>query len=137
MTKIKYEINGKIVNLEVEDSFASAYLEVETESKRNEWKHEWRNRKHNCSLETITEGGYQIASEDESAEDMLEFEETKAALRQAIKQLLPEQQELVRRVYFNGEQMVDIAKERGVSKQAVSQQMDRALAQLKKYLKNF
>lgn len=137
MTKIKYEINGKIVKLEVEDSFASAYLEVETESKRNEWKHEWRNRKHNCSLEAITEGGYQIASEDESAEDMLEFEETKAALRQAIKQLLPEQQELVRRVYFNGEQMVDIAKERGVSKQAVSQQMDRALAQLKKYLKNF
>ena len=36
MTTIKYEINGKIVELEVEDSFASAYVEIDIESKRNE-----------------------------------------------------------------------------------------------------
>lgn len=137
MTTIKYEVDGKTIELQVEDSFASAYLEVETESKRNEWKHDWRNRKRNCSLEAITEGGYQIASEDASASEIMEDAETKAALRRAIKQLLPEQQDLIRRVYFNGEQMSDIARECGVSKQAVSQQMDRALAQLKKYLKNF
>lgn len=40
MTTITYEVDGKTVELEVEDGFASAYLEIDTESKRNDWKHE-------------------------------------------------------------------------------------------------
>lgn len=137
MTTIKYEVDGKTIELEVEDSFASAYLEVETESKRNEWKHEKRAKRHHCSLEAITEGGYQIASDDESASEMVEDAEQKAALRQAIRELLPEQQELIRRIYFGGETETSIAEELGVTQSAIAHRVARALAQLKKYLKNF
>jgi DNA-directed RNA polymerase specialized sigma subunit len=41
------------------------------------------------------------------------------------------------RVFFNKEKMCDIAKECGVTKMAISNRIDRALAQLKKILKNF
>lgn len=133
MTTIKCEINGKVTEIEVEESFASAYLEIETESKRNEWKHEWRQRKRECSLERITEGGFQVAASDDVAEEVEEAEEH-AALKAAIAQLLPEQQELIRRVYFQEQSHTQIAAELGVDRSAVSHRVARALAALKKIL---
>lgn len=133
MTKIKCEINGEITEIEVEDSFATAYLEIETESKRNEWKHKWRDRKKNCSLERITENGYQIPATDDVAEEVEQADE-RAELEAAIAQLLPEQQELIRRVYFQEQSHTDIAKELGVDRSAVSHRVARALAALKKIL---
>lgn len=135
MTKIKCEINGRVTEIEVEDSFATAYLEVDAESKRNDWKHEWRQRKHQCSLETITENGYQIAAPDDVAEEVEQTEEH-AELRAAIAKLSPDQQELISRIYFNGESEQHIADELGVSKQAINQRKSRALAALKKIFKN-
>ena len=64
MTTIKCEINGKVTEIEVEESFASAYLEIEAESKREQWRQDWRNRKHNCSLEAMEAQGVQFAAPD-------------------------------------------------------------------------
>jgi len=137
LTTIKYEVDGKTVELEVEDRFATAYLEIDTESKRNDWKHDRRAKRHYCSLEQITENGYQIESDDEPIGEQVEQKEKVAALRAAIKRLSPKQQELIRRVYINGEKQSDIADKLGIGKTAVNNCLQRALAQLKKILENF
>lgn len=134
MTKIKCVINGEVTEIEVEDSFATAYLEIDAESKRNEWKHERWATRHSCSLERITDNGFQIAAPDDVEEEAEKAEEH-AALKAAIAELTPEQQELIRRVYFNDEEEQKIAQELGVSKQAINQRVMRTLAALKKILK--
>lgn len=133
MTTIKCEIDGKVTEIEVEESFKTAYLEIDTETKRNDWKHEWRHRKKECSLEHITDEGFQIAAEDDVAGEF-EQEEEHNELRAAIAQLLPEQQELIRRVYFQEQSHTEIAAELGVDRSAVSHRVKRALAALKKIL---
>lgn len=135
MTTIKYEINGKIVELEVEDSFASAYVEIDIESKRNEWKHDWRNRKLNCSMNALDESGFQFKSNNLPIEEQIEMDEEHEELKKAISMLLPEQQDLIRLIYFEGKTHTEIARELGVDRSAISHRVSRALAQLKKFLK--
>lgn len=133
MTKIKCVINGQVTEIEVEDSFATAYLEIDAESKRNDWKHEWRQRKYNCSLETITENGYQIAAPDDVAEEAEQAEE-RAALKAAIAQLTPEQQEIIRRVYFACEKKSDVAKSLGIANSSLTERLQNILKKIKKIM---
>ena len=44
MKKIKYELNGEWVEIEVTDSFAESYELITQESTRNDWKHNKRNQ---------------------------------------------------------------------------------------------
>lgn len=134
MTKIKYEIDGQAIEIEVEDSVASAYVEIDAESRRNDWKHEKRAQRHYCSLERIENEGYQILGNDESPSEILERKEEFGELRAAIKQLLPQQQELIDRVYFKGQSHTEIAEELGVDRSAIGHRVGRALAALKKIL---
>lgn len=129
MTTIKYEINGKVTEIEVEDSFASAYLEIETESKREQWRQDWHNRKHNCSLEAMEANGAQFA-----APDTLEEDEEKDELRKAIAQLSLEQQEIIQRVYFNGEKKSEVAKSLGIANSSLTERLQRILKKLKSIL---
>ena len=134
MTKIKYEIDGQAIEIEVEDSVASAYVDIDAESKRNDWKHEKRAKRHYCSLEHITDEGYQIATNEESPSEKMEREEEFSELRAAIKQLLSQQQELIYRVYFKGQTHTEIANEFGVDRSAIGHRVERALVALKKIL---
>lgn len=62
------------------------------------------------------------------------FNNLHLALYAAIAQLQPQQQELVKRVYFRGEKLADIAREEGVSKAALTNRMKKITAALKKIL---
>ena len=134
MKKIKYEINGKIVELEVEDSFAAQYEIITQESKRNDWKHDWRNRKNNASLEVLEENGFQFISKEKSAQERIEETEEIVALRKALSLLKEFDRVLIERIYFNGEKAVDIAKELGVGKSAISNRLERIFKKIKKFL---
>lgn len=57
-----------------------------------------------------------------------------AKLHRAIEKLLPEQQELITKIYFLKIPAVEIAKHEGVGKSAISHRVKRALAQLEKNL---
>ncbi|GAA0479343.1 hypothetical protein IRB23M11_09150 [Alkalibacterium sp. m-11] len=76
-----------------------------------------------------------MADEDlfETVFEKLEKEE----LIEAIKALAPQQQELVKDIYFRGLSMADVARTKGVHKSSVTKQMNRLIDQLKKKLKNF
>ena len=132
MKKIKYEINGKIVELEVEDSFAAQYEIINQESKRNDWKHDWRNRKNNTSLEVLEENGFQFISTELPADERMESQEEIEALRKALMQLSDEERILIERVYFKGEKHSVIAAEFGVDRTTIVKRIQKILKKIEK-----
>ncbi len=57
-------------------------------------------------------------------------------LHEAISKLLPQQQELVQKVFFEKKTMVDIARENGVSAKAIQERVNKIKNQLKKIIIN-
>ena len=88
-------------------------------------------RRH-CSLDAMQEAGMDLSSEDN-----IELPDEKyAELRAAIAQLKPEQQELLRKVFYEEIKQVDIAKSESVGKTAIENRMIRIYSRLKKLFKN-
>lgn len=77
MTKINYLINGNEVELEVEDSFAQAYWEIQAETKREQEREQWRRRKKLLSLEGMDELGEYIQSNDPTPDQVAEEQDMK------------------------------------------------------------
>lgn len=130
MTKISYEINGSVIEIEVNDDCANAYKEM---VKKQENRNRAETRRHQ-SLELSIKGGYQFRDESADIEKQYIMKEEKKALYRAIKQLLPQQQELIRKIYFENKGVVEIAKEEGVSHQAISDRLKKIITSLKKNL---
>ena len=90
------------------------------------------------SLESLFEAGFEVASELDLEADLLAAEERNEQmekLHSAIACLTERQQYLIREIYFNGRTQGEIVAETGAAKQAVSNAVRRALASLKKILK--
>lgn len=134
MKKIKYELNGEWVEIEVTDSFAESYELITQESTRNDWKHKKRNQKYHASLEVLTESGFQIASDEPTPAEKFEKQEQIAKLRQAISRLEPYKQKIVYWYFFENKTMEQIAEVLNVQKPAISKQISRILEKLKKLL---
>ena len=67
MKKIKYEINGKFIDIEVTDEFAAQYEQIEAEEKRIDRK---ETRRHQ-SLNALVDGGFQVVDPDSDIEEQL------------------------------------------------------------------
>lgn len=131
MATIKYEINGKLVDFEVSEEFAQTYNDIINEEYRAEERHKWELRKRVSSLDLILELGGQIEDPDSNfADEYGKYDD----LHKALSLLLPEQQELIHRIYVDGESQADIAKSLGVCKQAINNRLQRILENLKKTL---
>lgn len=137
MTKIKANINGAIVEIEVEESFAQAYTEIEIETQREEWRADRRKKRHEASFNAIEDGGYDIADTAPTPDVLFEEKEKQRMVRKAIKQLPSNYQELIYRVFFEGQSVRSIAQEKGCSSQALDKQLKNAKNKLKEILKNF
>ena len=90
------------------------------------------------SLESLLESGFETPSGIDLEADLLaaeEREEQAKRLQSAIACLTERQQYLIREIYFNGRTQGEIVAETGATKQAVSNAVRRALASLKKILK--
>jgi RNA polymerase sigma factor (sigma-70 family) len=61
----------------------------------------------------------------------------KEALKDAIKKLEPQQQELIWDVYYKGLSMADVARRDGVSKMAITNRMNKIIKRLRNILKDF
>ena len=133
MAKIKYFIDGKHVELEVDDEFAKAYAEIDAESKRNDWKHRWRRRKRECSIEVLRDSGFDVP--DERCESDDESERPHLDYSQVIKRLEPPQQWLVEQLYILKRSQKDIADELGVTDTAIRNRLKKIREKLEKLLK--
>lgn len=130
MKKISYEINGTRVEVEVTDEFAALYEQMDEEDKRVNRK---ETRRHQ-SLETLVEGGYQIADPDSDIEETLIKQYDIDRLHRALAVLTDDQKWLVEQVFYYGRKQSEIAVELGVCKQALNNRITRVIKKIKKFL---
>ena len=132
MQTIKYKFaDGTTSTVEVSDELHAVHLEIVQQEKHNHWR---ETRRH-TSLYYFTDTG--IDFEDKRTDSPFESyirKENIASIRKAMSMLTPKRQELVYKVFFLGKSFSAIARETGVSKSAVSKQMQTVYKHLRKYL---
>lgn len=135
MKTIQYTFeNGKCEIYEVDEKTALAYEQIKTETRREEERARWRRRKKLNSLEEMSESGAQFASSEPNPEELAIHRDEYSRLHNAISHLPENQQRLVTNVYFNSQSLAEIAKEEGVSYQAIQNRMAKILKKLKIFL---
>ena len=118
------------VEIEVTDEFYTLYAELVQQEKRNHWK---ETRRH-TSLNYLMENGIDFESPAADLLSVLIQQEDEKRIHNAINQLSDKQKELAEKVFFKGMTLTAIAKEKGVSQPAITQQLATVLKKLKKLL---
>lgn len=126
--KIKYTFATETVEIEVNDEWAAVLVDLE----RQEYNNNHAETRRHCSLEALNLDDAYLPSDANLEQDV--FDRTdKDTLRAAIAELEPRQQDLIRKVYFEGKGYCELACEEGVSEAAIRQATNRAVKKLKKY----
>lgn len=134
MKQIIYTFNDKTTStVEVSEEFYQNYEQMEKEENLRNRK---ETRRH-ISIDSLKEQGIEFEELDINPEEITIKNDTRKQVQEVIKQLTPNQQELIISVYFQNKSMAEIAREKGVSKSAITQQMQVILKHLKINLKNF
>ena len=135
---VNYKLaDGKVIQVEVNEEVAK-FLQ---EDKQNHWKQK-KQEKRNLSIEAIEEQGDQLIDETaQSPEEILLAEEQEledaimnGRLKEAIAQLNPRQQEIVKLLYFEGKTPADLGIKYDVPRDAIYKAIKRILENLKKFL---
>ena len=132
--KIRYKFcDGTVKEEEVSGEIYAAVQEIEQYERRLYW----RDAKHKFSVDCI-EGFLEkndIDVEDAGSDPLyiLMSREDKAEVRKALSRLPEKQRGLIRKVFFEYKTTVEIAKEEGVDRTAISHR----LASIYRKLKNF
>ena len=128
MKKIKYEINGTFVEIEVSDEFARQYEQIETEEKRVNRK---ETRRHQ-SLETLIESGFQIVDPESDIEEKAFQNDDIAQLYKAFAVLTEEQKWLIQQVFYYDRKQSEIAAELGIDPTAIRNRLRKIYDKIKK-----
>ena len=128
--KVRYEfVTGEISEIEVDESLGELLVDFD----RQEYNNDHKETRRHVSLDGMDYEGALFAAAADTAEEAAQRDEV-ARLMQAMEALTPPQRELVRRVYFEQEKIVDIAREEGVSHVAVLDRLKRIYRKLKNNL---
>jgi len=128
--KIEYKfVDGTVTEIEVDGSLGEFMLELKNEGDRVERK---ETRRHVLLSAVDPEDRYFDSGRD-TPEEIARKDELER-LAAAIGRLQPQQRELLRRIYWNGEKQKDIAAEDGVSERAITGRMKKIYAALKKFM---
>lgn len=128
--KVRYEfVNGEISEIEVDESLGELLVDFD----RQEYNNDHKETRRHVSLNGMDYEGALFASAADTEKEAAQRDEA-ARLMQAMEALTPPQRELVRRVYFEQEKIVDIAREEGVSHVAVLDRLKRIYRKLKNNL---
>ena len=132
MKTIQYKFNdGTISEINVTDELYALHLELLQEEKRNHWK---ETRRH-ISLDYLMEQGADIADHDSGDPLSALIEKTNdERIKTALSYLSDKQRALIEKVFYNDLSLREIARQTGVSHQALSQQLATIYKKLKKFL---
>ena len=128
--KIQYQFATETVEIEVPDEWGDVLVDLD----RQEYNVNHKETRRHASLEAFNLDGSLFPSDVDIAGDVINNME-RERLYTAIARLQPQQQELLRRVYFGGETLADIAREEGVSKMALTNRMKKIYSALQNNLK--
>ena len=119
--KIRYEfVNGEVSEIEVDESLGELLVDFDRQQYNNDHK---ETRRH-VSLDGMDYEGELFTSAEDTAR-----------LMEAMKALSTSQRELLLKVYFEDQRIVDIARAEGVTKQSVHERLKRAIHKLKNFLR--
>lgn len=124
--KIKYQFATETVEIEVADDWGNLVIDLD----RQEYNNDHAETRRHYSLDAITYEGEEYGSEDDAVCNFAEYED----LRNAIAQLTPNQQAIIKAHFFEGLTFTEIAKRMGTSHQAIQQAVERAKKQILKKL---
>ncbi len=131
MPTIKYTFaDGTASEIEVTDELYALHLQLVQEEKRNHWR---ETRRH-TSLNYLMELGVDFTDNAADPVATVELREDDERIHKAIAALSERQRELAQKVFFEGMTLTAIAKEKGVSQPAITQQLATVLKKLKKLL---
>ena len=132
MKTIQYKFNdGSTKEISVTDELYALHLELLQEEKRNHWK---ETRRH-TSLDYLMEQGADIADHRDGDPLSALIEKTDdERIKNALSYLSDKQRSLIEKVFYNDLSLREIARQTGVSHQALSQQLATIYKKLKKFL---
>jgi len=132
MQKIKYTFaDGTTSEIEVADELYAMHLQLLQEEKRNHWR---ETRRH-TSLNYLMELGVDFTDTAAEPFTAVEMREDDERIHNAIAALLPEQQALVKKIFYEGKTITEIAKAENVGKSAIANRLTRIYIKLKKLIK--
>lgn len=127
MQTIKYTFaDGTTNEVEVTDELYAMHLQLVQEEKRNHWR---ETRRH-TSLNYLMELGVDFTDTAADPVAAVELREDDERIYKAMSQLLPEQQTLVRKVFYEGKTITEIAKAENVGKSAIANRLTRIYIKL-------
>ncbi len=131
MKTITYKFaDGTTSKVEVSDEIYALCEEMEIEEKSSERR---ETRRH-VSMESLVEMNLEPTVTDEYFKDEVFKNMESERLQQAISQLLPSQIALLKRVFYEGKSVTEIAKNDGIAVCSVSNRLARIYKKLKKFL---
>lgn len=129
--KISYEfLTGEILEIEVPENIGRISIEIDREifnCNRRE------TRRHN-SINYMEDTGLQFTDNTENIEEKIETQETNFEIEKAIASLLPEQKDLINKVFYKNMKISHIAKDLGVTEAAIRNRLKKIYKKLKKVL---
>lgn len=133
---------GKNVYVCVDNETAKVLEQVDEETRRIYLQEEYltfmsnvKYKRSNQSLEKSLENGFDVVDENQDVEENAIKNADIEKVRRTISQLEPQQQWLVKQVYFNQRTNVSIASELGVTEGAIRDRLKRIFEKIKKFLK--
>lgn len=131
--KIRYEfVTGEVVEIEVADDIGDVSIAIDKEIYNGNRR---ETRRHN-SVQDLEEQGRQLPDESNNVENEVIRGEVYERLHKAIAMLQPQQQKLVKKVFFEEQTMADIAREEGVTAKAIQDRVNKIKTRLRKILEN-
>ena len=124
--KYDYHFNNETISIDIPDSDYDVLIEMD----RLEYNTNHKETRRHVALDACDRDDNQLPSSVDVEETCFQRMEIDA-LRHGMNSLLPEQRELIRKVFFENQSITSLAGAEGVSKAAICRRLNRALERLK------
>ena len=128
--KILYKIVNETIAIDVPYDCAEILIDLD----RQEYNNDHKETRRHYSLEGKVYEGMDYAVEDPGLEALFAGPTDEERLHTAIRQLSPDQQEMVRAIFFENVSVNDYAARMGVTQSAISHRLQTVKKKLKKLL---
>ena len=128
--KIRYSFVNETISIDVPDDWGEILIDLN----RQEYNNDHKETRRHYSLEGKVYEGMDYAAEDSGLEALFAGPTDEERLRAAIQKLAPDQQAMIRAIYFDGVSVNDYAARMGVTQSAISHRLQTMKKKLKKFL---
>lgn len=128
--KIRYSFVNETISIDVPDDWGEILIDLD----RQEYNNDHKETRRHYSLEGKVYEGMDYAAEDSGLEALFAGPTDEERLRAAIQKLAPDQQAMIRAIYFDGVSVNDYAARMGVTQSAISHRLQTVKKKLKKFL---